>query len=58
MLITRFRHYNIPVKTQSQMIMTAVTFSCQNDADSHMSYTQYWENLVLIVVLISESTGL
>ena len=27
----------------------------QNDAGSRLSNTQYWENLVLVVVLVSES---
>ena len=38
--------------------MTATTFSGQNDADSRVSTTQYWKNLVLVVVLVSESKGL
>ena len=37
---------------------TAITFSRQNDAGSRMSSTQYWENLVLLVVLVLESKGL
>jgi len=38
--------------------MTATTFSRQNDAGSRVSTTQYWKNLVLVVVLVSESKGL
>ena len=34
---------------------TAITFSRQNDAGSRVSNTQYWENLVLVVVLVLES---
>ena len=34
---------------------TAITFSRQNEAGSRVSNTQYWENLVLVVVLVSES---
>ena len=37
---------------------TAVTFSRQNDACSRASTTQYWENLVLVVVLVLESKAL
>ena len=37
---------------------TAITFSRQNDAGSRVSNTQYWENLVLLVVLVLESKGL
>ena len=37
---------------------TAITFSRQNDAGSRVINTQYWENLVLVVVLISESKAL
>ena len=37
---------------------TATTFSRQNDAGSHASTTQYWENLVLEVVLVLESKAL
>ena len=37
---------------------TATTFSRQNDIGSRMSNTQYWENLVLVVVLVSESKAL
>ena len=36
---------------------TAITFSRQNDAGSRASNTQYWENLFLVVVLISEFQG-
>ena len=38
--------------------MTAITFSRQNDSGSRVSNTQYWENLVLVVVLVSESKAL
>ena len=37
---------------------TATTFSRQNAAGSRVSNTQYWENLVLLVVLVSESKAL
>ena len=37
---------------------TAILFSRQTDAGSGMSITQYWENLVLVVVLVSESKAL
>ena len=37
---------------------TAIMFSHQNDAGSRVSNTQYWENLVLVVVLVSESKAL
>ena len=33
-------------------------FSRQNDAGSRVSDTQYWENLVLVVALVSESKAL
>ena len=33
----------------------AITFPRQNDAGSRVSNTQYWENLVLVVGLVSES---
>ena len=36
-------------------IMTAITFFRQNDAGSPVSNTRYWQNLVLVVVLVSES---
>ena len=35
--------------------MTATKSSRQNDAGSLVSNTQYWENLVLVVILVSES---
>ena len=50
-------HYDILAKSRSRMTM-AITFSRQNDADSRLSYTQYWENLVLVVVFLSESKAL
>ena len=37
---------------------TATTFSRQNDAGSRASTTYYWENLVLVVVLVLESKAL
>ena len=37
---------------------TAITFSRQNDVGSHARTSQYWENLVLVVVLVLESKGL
>ena len=37
---------------------TATMFSRQNDAASRASTTYYWENLVLVVVLVLESRGL
>ena len=37
---------------------TAITFSGQNDAGSRLSTTQYWENLVLVVAIVSESKAL
>ena len=51
------RHYNILPKPRSRMT-TAVTLSRQNEAGSPVSNTQYWENLVLVVVLVSESKAL
>ena len=33
---------------------TAITFSRQNDAGSRLSNIQYWENLVLVVVLTEQ----
>ena len=47
-------HYDILAKTRSRMT-TATTFSRQNDAGSRASTTQYWENLVLVVVLVAKS---
>ena len=37
---------------------TAITFSRQNDAGSRVRNSQYWESLVLVVVLVSESKAL
>ena len=37
---------------------TAITFSRQNDAGSRVSKTQDWENLLLVIVLVSESKAL
>ena len=36
---------------------TAIMFSRQNDASSHVRNTPYRENLVLVVVLVWESKG-
>ena len=55
--MTCSRHYNILAKTHSRMRM-AIMFSYQNDAGSHVSNNQYWENLVLVVVLVSEFKAL
>ena len=52
-----YPHYDILAKTRSRMT-TATTFSRQNDAGSRASTTYYWENLVLVVVLVLESKGL
>ena len=51
------RHFDILAKTRSRMT-TAITFSRQNDAGSSLINTQRWENLVLEVVLVSESKAL
>ena len=58
-MITCFRHYDILAKTGSRMTM-AIIFSRQNDAGSHArtTYTWYWENLYLVVVLVLESKAL
>ena len=37
---------------------TAIKFSRQNHAGSRVSTTYYWQNLVLVVVLVSESKAL
>ena len=55
--MTCFRPYDILAKTGSRMT-TAITFSRQNDAGSRESNTQYWKNLVLVVVLVLESKDL
>ena len=52
-----FCHYDILPKTRCRMT-TAITFSRQNDAGSRVYTTKYWENLVLVVVLVSESKAL
>ena len=39
-------------------MMSATTFSRQNDAGSRASTTKYCENLVLVVVLVLESKDL
>ena len=56
-LLTCSRHYDIFTKTRSRMT-TATAFSRQNDAGSRVNNTQYWENLVLVVVLVLESKAL
>ena len=56
LLITCFRQYDILAKTHSRMT-TAITFSREN-AGSCASNTQYWRNLVLVVVLVLESKAL
>ena len=56
-MITCSRLYVILAKTRSRM-MTAITFSRQNDASSRVSNTQYRENLVLVVLLVLESKAL
>ena len=55
--MTCSRHYDILAKTRSRMT-TAITFSRQNDAGSRVTNTQYWENPVLVVALVSESKAL
>ena len=55
--MTCSRHYDIFAKTRSRMT-TVITFSRQNDVGSRVSNTQCWENLVLLVVLVSESKAL
>ena len=47
-----FPLYDILAKTRSRMT-TAITFSRQNDAGSRVSNTQYCENLVFVIVLVS-----
>ena len=42
----------------SRRMTTAIMFSSQNDAGLPVSNTQYRENVVLIVILVSESKGL
>ena len=56
-MITCSCHYDILGETRSRMT-TAITFTRHNDTGSRVSNTQYWENVVLVVVLISESKGL
>ena len=52
-----FPHFDILAKTRSR-VTTATTFSRQNDAGSRTCTTYYWENLVLVIVLVLESKGL
>ena len=51
------RHYEIFSKTRHRMT-TAITFSLQNGAGSRARTTQYWENFVLVVVIVVESKDL
>ena len=55
-------HYHILVKTivyaKTDGRTTAITFFRQNDADLRASTTWCWENLLLVVVLVLELTGL
>ena len=55
--MTCCRHYDILAKTRSRLT-TAIAFSRQNDAGSLVSNTQYWESLVHVVFLVSESKAL
>ena len=43
---------------KTSRMTTAITFLRQKHADSRVSNTQYWENLVFVVVLVSESKAL
>ena len=43
-----------PLRRRMTMAIT-FTFSRQNDVGSHARATQYWENVVLAVVLVLES---
>ena len=52
-----FSHHDILAKTRSRLT-TATMFSRQNDVGSCACTTYYWENLVLVVVLILESKAL
>ena len=52
-----FHHYDILAKSRCRM-MTAITFSHQKDAGSRVSNTQYLDNLVIVLVLVSESKAL
>ena len=52
-----FRHSDILAKTRNRLT-TAISFFRQNDAGSHVGNTRYWGNLVLVVVLVSESKAL
>ena len=56
-LKTCSHHDDILAKTRIRMT-TAITFSRQNDAGSRVSKTQDWENLLLVIVLVSESKAL
>ena len=55
--MTCCRHYDILAKTRS-ILTTAIAFSRQNDAGSLVSNTQYWESVVHVVFLVSESKAL
>ena len=48
------RHYDILAKTRCS-VTTPITFFRQNDVGSRVGNTQYCENLVLVVVVVSES---
>lgn len=54
---TFFGHYDILSKTRSRMTR-AITFSRQNDVGSHARTTQYWENLVVVLILESNKSSL
>ena len=56
-LVTCSRHYDILAKTRRRMT-TAIMFSRQNDTGSGVSNTLYWQNLVLVVLLVLESEAL
>ena len=57
-LITGSRLYYILAKTRCSSMTMTTMFSRKNDAGSRLNNTQYWENLVLKVILISESKAL
>ena len=56
-LMTCSRHYDTLAKNRSRMT-PANTFFRQNDAALRVHDTWYWENLVLVVILVLESKGL
>ena len=61
--MTCYRHFDILAKTLRRMT-TAITSppapppQKKNDASARVSNTQYWEDRVLVVVLVSESKAL